>query len=562
MNQFEILMKAREDTRSLHAENETDKEIIAYNENNERIIAKIVESEKTRPVIENDAAIHVLTGDERPLTNAEKQEAVKLVIRFSDESAGAKRDTMERTRLAMLGIAEMTSASMAAYIQSMTTVKPFLENFIEQECAASESLARALNQMTTPRLIPQFPDTLTKALLPSLGAFQMAANASINESIQGWAKAAHISDAIAEMGRDVARTDGILAAFGRDSLRASELLANYAKGFDPTAETLAKISFPRISIPSRTLDLSPIPYPIVTESPRRWSEPEARWERRELIAREVDPKVLDFISEMLKRPDLKSHPTMSALLYMPFDALVEWAKERLKQSNGHSSIFLATFSAPARSGQTANAIERAQIQTSQPQRGDEILVQDDFVANYSPDEIRLLAYSMFPTFDDLEYVGGYKAGKCVTVINNDPYWDDTIHNPFYMLIRYLYRDTLEKAITIHVFAMFGGKSRLKVTATVESWRRLSGDYEKFKSKLGEKNKRTSKAKRGANDDTREKLKELVRIRAQSKRNEKITIAWTTACQQAGITPSTAKTHLPELNRRWNDANYNPNADDL
>jgi|GEM_PF-6989366 hypothetical protein len=72
----------------------------------------------------------------------------------------------------------------------------------------------------------------------------------------------------------------------------------------------------------------------------------------------------------------------------------------------------------------------------------------------------------------------------------------------------------------------------------------------------------AKTTRGANDDTRSKLKRLVEIRATSKRNGKITIAWTAACQQAGITPSTAKNHLPELNRRWDDVNYSPDANDL
>lgn len=91
------------------------------------------------------------------------------------------------------------------------------------------------------------------------------------------------------------------------------------------------------------------------------------------------------------------------------------------------------------------------------------------------------------------------------------------------------------------------------------WRTLKTEWVNYES---DTRTTTPKAKRGANDDTREKLKKLVQIRAQSKRNEKFTIAWTTACQQAGITPSTAKTHLPELNRRWDDANYNPNADDL
>jgi hypothetical protein len=62
-------------------------------------------------------------------------------------------------------------------------------------------------------------------------------------------------------------------------------------------------------------------------------------------------------------------------------------------------------------------------------------------------------------------------------------------------------------------------------------------------------------KRGMNDDTREKLKSLSSIREQNIKNDKVNIAWTTACQRAGIQSETARKHARRLRAKWNDPNY-------
>lgn len=360
MNQFEILMKAREDARSLHAGNETDKEIIAYNEKNERIKAELVETDEA--YITPDDSTLVLTDENRPLTNAEKEQAVKLIIKFSDENAKSMREMMEQTNIAIQGFANLaralpTDANLSGVLQTA------LERMIEQ-AGLIPSLAQAAC----------IPDTFTKAMLEMTNVMKSSWMDSLAQAVScdSFTKAIRemtiVKPSLMDSLAQAACISDSFAMIGNDSLRVSELLANYAKGFDHAGDTLAKISFPRISIPSRTFDLAPIPYPIFTASPRRWSEPEARWERRELIAREVDPKVLDFISETLKRPDVKNHPVLSALLSMPFDALIQWATEQMKQSNGHSSIFVATYgmTAPAPSEQAATNERPTKPNTSDP----------------------------------------------------------------------------------------------------------------------------------------------------------------------------------------------------
>jgi hypothetical protein len=79
---------------------------------------------------------------------------------------------------------------------------------------------------------------------------------------------------------------------------------------------------------------------------------------------------------------------------------------------------------------------------------------------------------------------------------------------------------------------------------------------KRKSDLTNRGRQTKPRKRGMNDDTRFKMKRLCKIRWESIKDGKITIAFTTACERVGIDPDTVRANARELRTRWDDATYN------